>query len=70
MVGITEQPVHLLYLARYVASRRAAGGLGCSEAVNLSGDGMEGLAVAWRGATQYFGNDAFRHSSMLVFERK
>jgi hypothetical protein len=71
IAGITESPVSLYHLARYLGAAKSAGGPGCTEAVNLSGDGSELLIVRSADGTIAYagGNTTVRQAGLIAFVR-
>lgn len=71
LVGITEDRVNLRPLAEFLARSPAAGGLGITEAVNLSAGGMEVLVVRVGDSTVVYGPGAsVRQASVIGFRRR
>ncbi len=69
VLGLTENRVHLYHLARHLNKSVAEKGVGCVEAVNLSGGGAEAIAVRSGNNLLLFGNSTLRQASMIAFEK-
>lgn len=69
-IVVTEAPTNLYPLAVWLSKPVSAGGLGCSSAINLSGDSSSGLVVHKRGkgSPQIVGQGTFPLPTALIFE--
>lgn len=69
-IVLTEQGTNLWPLAMWLAKPEAAGGLGCREAMNLSGDASSGIAIKSSGQqdVRFFGEGSFPIPTALIFE--
>ena len=70
-IVVTNQPVTLFVLAAWLAKPVDEGGLGCSSAVNLSGDSSSGAVLvdgrsANKGSANVFGDGSYPQASMLT----
>lgn len=70
-VVLSEDLVHLYDLARWLIRPAAAGGLGCMDVINLSGDSSAGAALveggkSTRRGVTWLGGGTFPQASLLV----
>ena len=71
-IVVTNHPVSLFEFATWLASPQSSGGLGCSNAINLSGDNSSGaILLTTSGQTrekfQLFGDGSYPQASFLSF---
>ena len=66
VLGITEDPVFLYDLARYLASSEVS----CLNATNLAGGGSEALVFKNKEGRQMYGNARLRQASLIAFSTR